>query len=267
MKISRVLSLLLLLFLFFACKDNTSAPTNDLSLVRIEKALDGVFYESIDFNYDNNRNLKRIDIQFEDFLEESYEINYDGTEFSSLIHTINNSNNGELTVTEYEIIQADNEFTLKNTEGDIKYTLRVTNGYVDYYKTFHGPNNQHYDEVIFQRHADNNIKNIAIYGSSSDSKIYNYYFSDYDSTFSLPNAYNPVMHFHYSDYNPYIAAVMGFKISDHPPLVSSYWDAGGILLQPNIVATPIVEDGVLQEFLHEEEFLGRENNLLKVYYQ
>lgn len=271
MKNIKYLFILFFAFLLLGCGDNNdnTPAAGDGLLVHLERALGGVFYEWIDLTYDDDQRLKKIDLQFEGFLEQLYEINYDGTELSSLTHTINNTNTGNITVTEYEIIQEGNEITLKTNEDGDQYLIRISNGYIDYFKAYYGPNNEYFNETVFTRNADNNIEKVEYFAtdaSVTEFKVYEYTYTNHDGTFDFPNVYNPVMDFSFTTYNPYLGEIMGFKISAQAPLKSSYWDAGGTFREANLIATPLIEDGVLQELSYEDMGTGNTDYLLKLSY-
>lgn len=270
MKSIRPFFALLLVFLFLGCDDddNNITTTGDGLLIQLERALDGLFYEWTDLSYDQDQNLISIEIQLESFSQQTYEVTYAGGEPVSLSYTFTNTNSGNSTVTDYDIVQQGNEIVL-SVGGEEAYRYGVSEGYIDYCKAFYGPNNEYFNETVFTRDADNNIQTVAYFAtdaSSTDLKVFEYTFSDHTSDFALPAVYNPVLDFSFTGFNAQLGELMGLKISNQPPLQSSYWDASGTFREENITTMPVVDDGVLQELSYADESTGNDNYLLRLSY-
>ncbi len=264
-------SLLLVVLLFLGCgeDDDNVTVTGDGLLVRLERATNDVFYQWTDIAYDQDQNVTTIGIQLESFLQQTYEVTYNSGEPATLSLTSENMNAGNKTVVNYDIIRLGDEIILRNSTGEDKYLYRVTDGYIDYSKASYGPNNEFFNEAVFTRDADDNIETIAYFAtdaSSTELKVFEYTFSDHASDFDLPGVHNPIMGFDFTGFEVQLVALMGLQISNQPPLKSSYWDAGGTFRAENLSATPVIDNGFLQELSYANEGTGNDNNLVKLIY-
>lgn len=264
------LSVLFLVLLFLGCGDDDENVTTTGSglLFQLGEALDGVFYRWTDLSYDENQTLTKIEIQVENFLRRVYEVTYAGGEPVSLTQTTENTNGGNVTVTDYDIIQQGDETILRTSEGD-QFLYQITDGYIDYCKAYFGPNNEYFTETVFTRNTDNNIEKVEYFvtdAASTDLKVYEYTFADHDNTFDLSGAYNPTLNFSFTGFDAHLGEIMGLKLSNQPPMTSSYWDAGGTFREENIKASPVVDNGVLQELMYEDAGTGQDDYLLRLSY-
>ena len=273
MKMVSRFSLLLLVLLFLGCGDDDDMVTTsngDGPLIRMERALDDVFYEWTDVTYDGDQNLASIAVQTEAFLLQTYEVTYAAGEPTALTLTVDNSLSGNTTVFEYDVIREGNEITLRESDGEDKFVYGVSDGYINYGKAFYGPSNAYFNETIFTRDADNNIDTIAYLATDANStglKVFEYTFYDHTSDFALPGVYNPVYHFSFTAFDAQFVHLLGLKISQQAPLQSSYWDAGGNFRAENITAVPMLDNDRLQELQYDDQGAGNDGYLLRFIYE
>ena len=170
----------------------------------------------------------------------------------------------------YNVNYHDNQIILTPTEVGYKRIFQVTDGYVNSYKFYYGPDNTYLNESVFTRDSNNNIESISHYATDetvTNLLVWEYTFSDFDSKVNLNSAFNPVFNDSYSLYNPFFGAILNLKISKQAPLKSSYLDANGNYKEENISAEiSIDKDGILKKFFYQYADYPTNNYYLEFYY-
>ena len=125
-------------------------------------------------------------------------------------------------------------------------------------------------ERFFVSAPNNNIDTISYYETNqtdTDLLVFQYTYSDFDSSVELNSALNPVYNYSFSTYDPLLGLALNLELSNQAPLKSSYFDGNGTYREENISAEILlVENDKLKELSYTDQGVPSNNYLLKFWY-
>ncbi|MCB0559153.1 MAG: hypothetical protein H6573_02350 [Lewinellaceae bacterium] len=251
-----ILSLLAILCLELSCSNDDDRVTSSEQLgllKKVEGYLNGdPIEETTELVYDERQRIISIKFSQGNFLSKTYDVNYVDDEISTLSITVNFLNTGTNSVEVYDVDDQNGQIVLTSTTSEDKYVLTTSDGYIDSFKDYVDLNNDYYYEAVFVRGNNNNIDTISYFATTEfDSNLlaWQYTYSGFDSETALNSAVNPVFYYSHSFYDPFVGLALNLKISNEPPLKSSYFDGNGGYREENITAEILaVDNDLLKEF-------------------
>lgn len=260
--------LLFILALISCSKDDSSSDNNFLQ--RIESCVnDQPVVDVFNLTYDDQR-LIAIE-KINDFSTIKWEVKTQNGSINELTITADFNSQNTTSVTNYEVVYDNNQISLiPEDDTDNSYLITHTDNYVDTFRTNLGGNSNLVYEGIFQRNEADRIDSISYYANSQMDTIlvYQYSFPTYITDFTLRDAFNPVYNYSFSFYEPYIASLLGVRISKNPPSKSSFLDGNGTFKEDNIVAQLAEVKGIqIQELVYSISDLPSNSYSLKFFYE
>ncbi len=217
-----------LLLLLLSCSKTNSLP--EKSLVKsIENAVNS---EAGPGNYQlfyNEHQLSAIE-RMDDFSINKWEATREQGVVTSISISVEKINQGITKTKTYSVNYEHNQISLVSEHpADSRYLISHTHQMIDTFRTFPGGTEDVFHEGVFQRNADGAIDAIHYFTDfeSNRVQVYQFTFSGHTSDFQLEDTFNPVYYFSLSFYEPYIASLLGLKISEIPPYQSSFLDENG----------------------------------------
>jgi len=250
MKNYYLLFIMIALILIGSCSNNDEIATNsNLGLLKtIENSYNGNIDYTSEIEYDEDQRISLLIINQGNFLTQIYNLKYTGRDLESITLIQQwHLQNIETTII-YAVENKNNEIILSPNNSENKIVFLITDGFIDSYKRYWGDNANYVDESVFTRDQNNNIKDISYYTTNefdTDLLVWEYTFSNFDSSAKLNSAYNPVFNYSFSLYNPHIGFVLSLKISNETPLTSSFLNGNGNFHEENVKAQIVTQENEL----------------------
>ena len=250
--------LIVALFVYSCTGDDDIDNTPKLGLLKsVESYFNGELSDNTEISYDEDHRLTSLKQLQGNFATLTYNVKYLEEEVKSIIMTHHwYPQHADTTIVEiYDVTYQDHEIILTHENTGYQRIFKVTDGYVDSYNLYWGPENAYLNESVFARDANNNIKSISYYvtnASDTNLLVWKHTFSDFDTNAKLNSAFNPVFYYSGSLYNPFIGAVLNLEVSKDTPLKSSYLDSNGIYKEENVTTKTLdYEYGLLKNISYE----------------
>lgn len=259
MKNHKLFFYIIAVLLVYSCSgDDDIDNTPKLGLLKsVEGYFNSELSKNTEISYDENHRLISLKELQGNFATLTYDVTYIEEEIISIMMTHHyHPQHADTTFIEvYNVTYQDHEIILNHANTGYQRIFKVTDGYVDSYKFYWGPENAYLYESVFTRDANNNIESISYYATNaSDTNllVWKHTYSDFDTNAQLNSAFNPVFDYSFSLYNPFIGAVLNLEISKDTPLKSSYLDGNGNYKEENVIAKALeYEHGLLKNISYD----------------
>ncbi len=216
----------MILILSGSCTEDQLADVV-LQLEKVEHYGNDRLYMSTDLIYDDQGTLTTIHRTVEADNQVIMNILRDGDQVIQIRNEILRSNQRVNII--YEVEYQLNEIILRQMSSSVILVFRHTEGYIDEFEIRYA-NTPSYKSVLqMERDLNDNIQRISHYETNPDTTDLLVYQYDYDGHqgVDLPDAFNPV----YQEtifWDQMIPHALGLRLSNTPPMSSSYLDATGL---------------------------------------
>ena len=273
-KLNFIVRILIGILLALSCSsDNEQINHRNSGLLKTAKNYIGEIIDTeLELKYNNDSQISSLTLIQGNFLELTYTVEYEGKKVRTITFNSNlKSQPSNPTITEiYQVDYIANEIILTLANSETKKVFTVTDGFVDSYKSFYGPNNIYQNESVFKRDADNNIESITYYTTytpAPEELIWKYTFSNFDNDAILNSAYNPVFNYSHSLYDYVTGLILNLEISKGIPLNSSMLDGNENYKEDHVTANiEVDEHGKVFSLSYEYSDLPSNDYLLEFQY-
>lgn len=273
-KLNFIVRILIGILLALSCSsDNEQINHRNSGLLKTAKNYVGEIIDTeLELKYNNDSQISSLTLIQGNFLELTYTVEYEVEKVRTITFNSNlKSQPSNPTITEiYQVDYIANEIILTLANSETKKVFTVTDGFVDSYKSFYGPNNIYQNESVFKRDADNNIESITYYTTytpAPEELIWKYTFSNFDNDAILNSAYNPVFNYSHSLYDYVTGLILNLEISKGIPLNSSMLDGNENYKEDHVTANiEVDEHGKVFSLSYEYSDLPSNDYLLEFQY-
>ena len=273
-KLNFIVRILIGILLALSCSsDNEQINHRNSGLLKTAKNYIGEIIDTeLELKYNNDSQISSLTLIQGTFLELTYTVEYEVEKVRTITFNSNlKSQPSNPTITEiYQVDYIANEIILTLANSETKKVFTVTDGFVDSYKSFYGPNNIYQNESVFKRDADNNIESITYYTTytpAPEELIWKYTFSNFDNDAILNSAYNPVFNYSHSLYDYVTGLILNLEISKGIPLNSSMLDGNENYKEDHVTANiEVDEHGKVFSLSYEYSDLPSNDYLLEFQY-